>query len=146
VSSPSPRPGGDAPACQDLASFRLVGQITSWFRLVFPRDAAAERTNRLRGKTHFARPFKSQGRLQFESENFSLSFLQKSWMMSDIPPRGEGRTRGRHDARGGDAMDVTALASVNFCADEQGGCGREVVWSWRPGAGAKSADACASRR
>jgi hypothetical protein len=31
------------------------------------------------------------------------------------------------------------LGKRELCADEQGGCGREVVWSWRPGAGAKSA-------
>jgi hypothetical protein len=51
-----------------------------------------------------------------------------------------GVARDRHDTRGGDAVDVTALAGVIFCADEQGGYGREIVWSWRPDAGAKFAD------
>ena len=40
----------------------------------------------------------------------------------------EGRTRGRHDMRGGDAMDVLVLQRT-WCADEQAQCGREVVWS-----------------
>ena len=51
----------------------------------------------------------------------------------------EGRARGRHDTRGGDAVAVTALASMILHADERGGCGREIVWSWPPGAEVKLA-------
>jgi len=41
--------------------------------------------------------------------------------------------------RGGEAVAVSALRVI-LHADEQGGCGREVVWSWPPGA-----EACATR-
>jgi hypothetical protein len=77
--------------------------------------------------------------------NFYLSYFRKSCITTRILLRREGRTRGRHDTWGGDAVDVTALASVILHADEQGGCGREVVWSWHPGADAKLATMLAHR-
>ena len=46
----------------------------------------------------------------------------------------------RHDTWGGDAMDAAARETNVAKADG------EVVWSWRPKAGAKLADAFASRR
>ena len=99
----------------------------------------ARTKNKARVKTHFASRFNAQERAWPRSREVSVSFLQKSWMMP--PPRlvERGVSRDRHDTRGGDAVAVTALAGVIIHADERGGCGREVVWSWHSGANAKSA-------
>jgi hypothetical protein len=95
--------------------------------------------NRRRAKTHFASGFNAQGLERLALLNFYLSFLQKSWMMPSSCLEERGVARNRHDTRGGDAVAATVLASVILHADERGGCGREVVWSWHSGANAKSA-------
>jgi hypothetical protein len=50
----------------------------------------------------------------------------------------EGRTRGRHETRGGDAVGVSSRSVVfNGRADERLDAHGQGVWFWRPGAGAK---------
>jgi hypothetical protein len=49
-------------------------------------------------------------------KNISLSFFQKMMIIRSIPPQPEGRTRDRHDTRGGDA--VAAVASGAFARDD----------------------------
>jgi hypothetical protein len=62
----------------------------------------------------------------------SLQFLQIRSILVSILPRARGAHRDRHDARGGDAVDVTALTDERRMSRTS-----EVVWSWRAHAGAK---------
>jgi hypothetical protein len=50
------------------------------------------------------------GAIGSRGENLAFVF-QKNMDDDYIPPRQEGRTRGRHDTRGGDAMDVSARSA-----------------------------------
>jgi hypothetical protein len=87
----------------------LVGQITARRLRVF-----SERHCRDSGKTGCAEKPILRGnsrctrRSTAAAENFSFVFAE---IVDDapIPPRREGRTRGRHDMRGGDAVAVLEL-------------------------------------
>jgi hypothetical protein len=94
-------------------------------------------------KSAFRKSYQCMSQVRPDDSHFSLSFYQKIWFMSRIPPRREGVARNRHDTWSGMRWRV-GLGSVIPHADEQGGCGREVVWSRRPGADAKPADVDAS--
>src|SRR3954452_2501261 len=69
-------------------------------------------------------------------EKFHFRFYRICVTSRSIPPQREGRTRGRHETRGGRRW--TCRVAAWLCrADEQSRCGREVVWSWSPDAEAK---------
>src|SRR5262244_4518413 len=63
--------------------------------------------------------------------NISLSFFPKLCHYPRHPDSKRGAFRGRHDTRGG--MRWTPMYRATSDADADG----EVVWSWRPDAGAK---------
>jgi hypothetical protein len=75
---------------------------------------------------------------------FYFLFFRSHVYPPPIPPQREGRTRGRHETRGGEAVDVSGCSVALASADEQSRCGREVVWSWSPDAEAKPAVECES--
>ncbi len=63
-----------------------------------------------------------------QTTNFPLSFFQKSCMTPPILPHREGRTRGRHDMRGGDAVavsgrSVTSVMPTNDVDADVKSCG-----------------------
>ena len=68
-------------------------------------------------------------------KNFSFVFSEIMFL-SSLSRLDQGAYRDRHDTRGGDAMDA-AFRSMFSHADERHGADGEIVWSWRPGAGAK---------
>jgi hypothetical protein len=69
--------------------------------------------------------------------NISLSFLQKLCSLVRIPPGKRGVSRSSRHAGG---MRWTRhVAACVLRADERHGADGEVVWSWHPGADAKSA-------
>jgi hypothetical protein len=95
----------------------------------FVRPSAAR--NRVRLKTNFLSGFKLIWGVQSCLKIF-LSENQKWWYLAHIPPRQEGRLAIVTNARR-DAMDAEVPLTSGAEADG------EIVWSWRPDAGVKSA-------
>src|ERR1700760_236126 len=54
------------------------------------------------------------------------------------PVSGRGAYRDRHGTRGGDAVGVSGCSVISSCGRTTR-CDGEIVWSWRPDAGAKFA-------
>jgi len=84
----------------------------------------------LRLKTNFANLFNPITAVQTCAQKDFTFVISEVNVLSRHPASSKrGVARDRHETRGGVAVAVTALASVLDHADEQGGCGREVVWS-----------------
>lgn len=88
-----------------------------------PAEAKAPRPEKL-----ISQAFSAPNGQPVHPRIFPLSFLQKSCMTPSIPPHREGRTRGRHDTWGGDAVAVSGRSvdsamPTNDCDADVKSCG-----------------------
>jgi hypothetical protein len=86
-------------------------------------------------KTHFVSELKRITASRPTAKKNLLSFFQKLWFHPCVPPHKRGVSRPSRTLRW-DAVGASGCSMV-FHADEQLGAHGEVVWSWRPGAGAQ---------
>jgi hypothetical protein len=77
----------------------------------------------------------AQNPVQSSEKNIPLRDLLKSALLNRYPVSQEGRIAIVTDV--GYGMRWTRSAGRNHCADERRFADGEVVWSWRPDAGAK---------
>jgi hypothetical protein len=92
-------------------SGRQANQLCDFARFHFGIVACLVRIAS-REKTNFASTFNAERRAASDRRNFALSFLPKSCNPARILPHREGRTRGRHDMRGGDAVAVSGRSVI----------------------------------
>jgi hypothetical protein len=89
-----------------------------------------------RGKTHFTWGFNPIAHGGPLAKIFFFRFYRNRVSISPSRLIEEGRTRGRHETRGGDAVGGSMSQRVpNDRADERLDAHGQGVWSWRPGAG-----------
>jgi hypothetical protein len=73
----------------------------------------------------------------FRARGANFSFVFSEIMLHQLRPRPiRGAFRDRHERWAGDAVGVSGCSVIH--ADEQSDAHGEIVWSWHPGAGAKS--------
>jgi hypothetical protein len=88
-------------------------------------------------KNIFAKHFNSIPYVPSLHETFRFLFFRKYASLSLSRLIEEGRARGRHETRGGDAVGGAMSQRDLDRADERLVAHGQVVWSWRPGAGAE---------
>src|SRR5262245_34545940 len=75
-----------------------------------PRSASAKASISHARKREFCKPFQVDfGRPVAAREIYRFTCDPDRWLHHIIPPQEEGRTRDRHDTRGGTAVDADAL-------------------------------------
>src|ERR1700756_1748838 len=95
-------------------------------------SAFARPENALRKTRIFAKGFNTFAESASLSK-ISLPFFIKICLYPPRPAPARGALRDRHECWARDAMDARACATSAAIADD------EIVWSWRPWAGAKQA-------
>ncbi len=125
---------GDAPTCC------LTGKSVVRFVRMAPRLWTSQLLQNACATKLICRVVSTGSRLpRLPRRKFSFRVFGNCVTPPRIPPQREGRSRGRHETRGGEAVDVSGCSVALASADEQFRCGREVVWSWPPDAEVKPA-------
>ncbi len=117
-----------------------VRQITSRGK-VAPMCSCARRgsTNSVRREAKFASPIKAITPVQSRREKYFYFSFSEIMISLRHPASMRGALRDRHETLGAGCGGRIGLQHGSFHADERSDAHGEVVWSWHPGAGVKSA-------